>query len=129
MVPMKLLFPIVAAIFAVTLATPAMTQQSPTGQGRSSAGNQGMQHGSMTPAQMEYHTVMEKMNREMMEGMMDPDPGKSWLKQMIAHHQGAVEMSDIVLKHSKDQDILKEARKTKQQNQKDIGELQAELRK
>lgn len=84
---------------------------------------------NMNAAQQEFHTAMQKMNQEMMQGMMDPDPGKSWMKQMIAHHQGAVDMSEIVLKHSKDADVVKEARKTKEQNEKDMKELQAKLRK
>jgi uncharacterized protein (DUF305 family) len=61
--------------------------------------------------------------------MMDPDPGISWTKQMLAHHQGAVDMSDILLKYSKDPDIVKEGRKAKEQNEKDRRELQALLRK
>jgi uncharacterized protein (DUF305 family) len=72
---------------------------------------------------------MQKMNRDMMQGMMDPDPGTSWMKQMMARHQGAVDMSEIVLKHSKDADVIKEARKTREQNEKDRKELQTKLKK
>lgn len=75
---------------------------------------QGMQNMSgmqnMDPTQKEFMAAMDKMNKEMMQGMMDSDPGKSWMKQMIAHHQGAVDMSEIVLKHTKDADVIKEAR-------------------
>lgn len=98
-------------------------------QGQSMQGMQHMNMENMNPVQKEFHASMQKMNQEMMQGMMDSDPGKSWMKQMIAHHQGAVEMSEIVLKHTKDDDVRKEARKTKEQNEKDIKELQAELRK
>lgn len=97
--------------------------------GSSMGGMQSMNMANMNAAQKEYHQAMEKMNKDMMQGMMDPDPGKSWMKQMIAHHQGAVEMSEVALKHSKDDDVRKEARKTKEQNEKDMKELQAELRK
>ncbi|WP_410055152.1 DUF305 domain-containing protein [Microvirga sp. Mcv34] len=98
-------------------------------QGQSAQGMQGMTMQNMNQVQQEFHASMQKMNQEMMQGMMDPDPGKAWMKQMIAHHQGAVEMSEIVLKHSKDDDVVKEARKTKEQNEKDMKELQAELRR
>ncbi|WP_292511124.1 DUF305 domain-containing protein [Methylobacterium sp.] len=97
--------------------------------GSSMGGMQSMNMANMNAAQKEYQQAMEKMNKDMMQGMMDPDPGKSWMKQMIAHHQGAVDMSEVALKHSKDDDVRKEARKTKEQNEKDMKELQAELRK
>ena len=84
---------------------------------------------NMSPVQKEFHASMQKMNRQMMDGMMEEDPGKSWLKQMIAHHQGAVEMSEILLKYSKDDDVRREARKTKEENEKGIKDLQVELRK
>ena len=93
---------------------------------------QQMQHQNMenmNTVQKEFHASMQKMNQQMMEGMMEADPGKSWLKQMIAHHQGAVEMSEIVLKYSKDDDVRREARKTKEENEKGIKDLQVELRK
>ena len=50
----------------------------------------------MTPANKEYMQAMEKMNKEMMAAT-DQDPAKSFAKKMIAHHQGAIEMSQIAL--------------------------------
>lgn len=133
--------PLIAALLGVSLALPAcaqQTQSSPQGgsipgmQGHTMPGMQGhsmqgMQN--MGPAHQEFMASMDKMHQGMMQAMMDPDPGKSWMKQMIAHHQGAVEMSEIVLKHSKDSEVIKEARKTKEQNQKDMRMLQAKLGK
>ena len=128
------LSPMIAALVAAALAAPAVAQQAQTGQGGSMPGMQmqGMQPmnmDNMSAAQKEFHAAMQKINRDMMQGMMDPDPGTSWMKQMIAHHQGAVDMSEIVLKHSKDSNVMKEAQKTKEQNQKDLKELQAKLKK
>ena len=42
-----------------------------------------------------YTKSMEKMNADMKKGM-DPDPTKAWAKMMVAHHQGAIEMSQTV---------------------------------
>ena len=36
---------------------------------------------------------MDRMNQAMMQGMMDPDPAKAWMKSMAAYHRGAIEMS------------------------------------
>ena len=54
---------------------------------------------------------MEKMNADMKKGM-DPDPTKAWAKMMVAHHQGAIEMSQTVLKETKDPMIREMAEKT-----------------
>lgn len=71
---------------------------------------------SISPANAEdaamktYMQSMEKMNAEMQKGM-DPDPTKAWAKMMIAHHQGAIDMSEAVLKETKDPTIRKMAEK------------------
>lgn len=57
-----------------------------------------------------YMQSMEKMNADMQKGM-DPDPTKAWAKMMIAHHQGAIDMSEAVLKETKDQTIRQMAEK------------------
>jgi uncharacterized protein (DUF305 family) len=62
-------------------------------------------------------------------GVSDPDPAKSFAKKMIAHHQGAIEMSQIVLKNTKGQKITQMAKKMIPEQQKDIKELQAWLSK
>lgn len=48
-----------------------------------------------------YKPSMEKMDADMQKGM-DPDPTKAWVKMMIAHHQGAIDMNKVVLKETKD---------------------------
>lgn len=58
-----------------------------------------------------YMKSMEKMNVDMKKGM-DPDPTKAWAKMMVAHHQGAVDMAQIVLKETKDSTIREMAEKT-----------------
>ncbi len=68
-----------------------------------------------------YMKSMEKMDTDMKKGM-DPDPTKAWAKMMVAHHQGAIEMSQTVLKETKDPMIRAMAEKgikeqTKEQTQ------------
>ena len=57
-----------------------------------------------------YMKSMEKMSTDMKKGM-DPDPTKAWAKMMAAHHQGAIEMSQTVLKETKDPFIREMAQK------------------
>lgn len=61
-------------------------------------------------ADSEYKASMDKMNAAMMKGM-DPDPTKAWAKMMIAHHQGAIDMSKTVLNETKDPVIRRMAEK------------------
>lgn len=115
------------AAILLALGLPAFAQQ---GQSAPPSGStQGMAGHKMNPFQKDAMAVMDKMNKVMMDGMMDPDPAMAWMKSMAAHHQGAIDMSEVVLKHTKDADAAKEARKTVQQNEKDLKELQAEMKK
>lgn len=114
------------SIAAVTVAaTPALAQHSQMG-GMAMPGMQGMQN--MGPAQKELSAAMDRMNQAMMQGMMDPDPAKAWMKSMAAHHRGAIEMSQIIMRHTKNAEVLAEARKTVDDNQRALTELQAKMR-
>lgn len=130
----------IAIAAAVGLGAPVVAQQGQSqGQGghpghsmpgmQGMQGMQGMNMQNMSAAQKEYHAAMQKMNQGMMQGLMESDPGKAWLKMMDAHHQGAIEMSDIVIKHSKDQDIVAKARKTKEDTEKDRQEVKTVMQK
>lgn len=66
--------------------------------------------GQQSPANAAYMAATEKMNADMNKGM-DPDATKAWAKMMIAHHQGAIDMSETVLKETKDPTIRKMAEK------------------
>lgn len=110
---------------ATVAATPALAQHSQMG-GMAMPGMQGMQN--MGPAQKELSAAMDRMNQAMMQGMMDPDPAKAWMKSMAAHHRGAIEMSQIIMRHTKNAEVLAEARKTVDDNQRALTELQAKMR-
>lgn len=66
---------------------------------------------SANNANKEYTATMDHMNADMKKGM-DPDPTKAWAKMMAAHHEGAIEMSETVLKVTKDPFIREMAQKT-----------------
>jgi uncharacterized protein (DUF305 family) len=114
------------SIAAATVAgTPTLAQHSQMG-GMAMPGMQGMQN--MGPAQKELSAAMDRMNQAMMQGMMDPDPAKAWMKSMAAHHRGAIEMSQIIMRHTKNAEVLAEARKTVDDNQRALAGLQAKMR-
>lgn len=50
----------------------------------------------------EYMKAMDKMHKPMMEGITAQDPDVAFVKGMIPHHQGAIDMAKIELKYGKD---------------------------
>jgi uncharacterized protein (DUF305 family) len=57
--------------------------------------------------QVEYSRIMDAMHREMMNATTPgADDQVNFLKQMIPHHQGAIDMSESILKYTKDRRIV-----------------------
>lgn len=56
--------------------------------------------------QVEYSRIMDAMHREMMNVTLGNEDQVNFLKQMIPHHQGAIDMSESILKYSKDRRIV-----------------------
>ena len=64
-----------------------------------------------------------KMSQAMMAAA-GSDVGDNWAKKMIAHHQGAIDMSEAVLREDPKQDVAEMARMTIEKNRKDIADIQ-----
>jgi uncharacterized protein (DUF305 family) len=121
----------VAATLA--LALPVAAQSSMAGMSGKSMGDMKGMGGigemkSMTPTQHEMMTAMHKMNQNMM-AVKDKDPDHLFAKQMMAHHQGAVDMSEIELRMGHDEGAKAIARKTAAENRASIAEIEAWLAK
>ena len=69
----------------------------------------------------------QKMNDAMMAAV-GSDAGDSWAKKMIAHHQGAIDMSQAVLDQNPKPDVAQMARETIAKQQKDIADIQKLLK-
>ncbi|MCH5633813.1 DUF305 domain-containing protein [Pseudomonas syringae pv. syringae] len=74
----------------------------------------------------EYKQAMKKMNQGMMKAMTS-DASESWARMMVEHHQGALDMSRIVLKNTDDPMIKQMAEKTIKDQTEDISKLKAWL--
>ena len=122
---------LLALLLSASSVVPVMAQQGQSGSMSDMKGMdmKGMDMKNMGPMQKESMAAMDKMNKAMMEGMMDSNPDLAWLKSMAAHHQGAVDMSEIALKHIKDEDVRKEARKAMEENEKSIKEVNMKIKK
>ena len=67
---------------------------------------------------------------EMKDAMMaatGADTDQTRARKMIAHHQGALDMAQVVLRESQDADIRRMAQKTIEMQTADIAELRAWL--
>jgi hypothetical protein len=53
---------------------------------------------------------------------MDPDPTKAWVKMTIPDHQGLIDISQVLLKYSKDSEIRKMAEKSIDEQSKEINQ-------
>jgi uncharacterized protein (DUF305 family) len=127
------------AIAAVALATGAVAQQAPAGKAMPMQQGKGMQHDRMMmmdmdpsmmggPAGRDYMAAMQQMHQEMMR-MREKDPDRAFAQMMIAHHGGAIAMTEALMKHGKDAELKAMAKKSSDEQKKEIGELQDWLKR
>ena len=73
-----------------------------------------------------------RANAKMHEDMgktIDPDPDVAFMQGMIPHHEGAVEMAEIVLKHGKDPETRALAQQIIDSQRKEIAQMREWLEK
>lgn len=75
-----------------------------------------------------YGAAMDRMHGPMMQGIANADPDAAFVLGMIPHHQGAVDMAEIVLKFGKDSRNQHFAREIIDTQRREIGEMRAWLK-
>jgi uncharacterized protein (DUF305 family) len=105
---------------------PMMEQMDP-------AAMQRMMH-DMIPAAADPAPIKEfkEAHITMMKNMHQPftgNPDVDFRVHMIPHHQGAIDMAKVALKHANDADTKKMAQKIIDDQEKEIAEMQAWLKK
>jgi hypothetical protein len=114
---------ILAAGFVMGLAGLAMGQ----GHGHSHSGH-GARAGAppRTPATREFKAAHEQMMRNMAVPYTG-DPDLDFRIQMIPHHQGAIDMARVAMRHAKDPWTRQLAEAVIVEQQREIAEMQAWL--
>lgn len=75
---------------------------------------------TLSPSQEAYSVAMDAMHDPMMEGVMEVDPDIAFIKGMIPHHQGAIDMARIVIQYGKDPEVRKLAEQVIDAQEKEI---------
>ena len=76
-----------------------------------------------------YMAAMDAMHGPMMQALQDSDADAAFVKGMIPHHQGAIDMAKVVLQHGKDEQAKKWANDVIREQQREIAEMQEWLKK
>ncbi len=123
---------ILAAIAALSVGAATASAQSNQGAMKgmdhsAMPGMKGMKGDHNMMAMNDYMAAMKKMDQAMMSAK-GSTPDATFARQMIAHHQGAIDMAQIQLRHGNDADAKKIAQKTLDENTKSKAELEAWLK-
>jgi len=81
-----------------------------------------------TPAIKGYRQANEKMHRDM-DIPYSGDPDVDFVRSMIPHHQGAIDMAKVALQTAKDDQIRKWATDVVREQEREIAEMRAWLEK
>ncbi|MES1770939.1 DUF305 domain-containing protein [Klebsiella pneumoniae] len=87
------------------------------------------QPATMTEAGQAYMNGMQTMHDDMMKGIMAADADEAFVRGMIAHHQGAVDMAKIQLKYGKDAEMRQLAEDIIKAQEQEIKQMQSWLEK
>jgi uncharacterized protein (DUF305 family) len=122
MLRMIVLLPLVA------LPTLALAQASSHGGHSGHAGTGNAKPVADTPATRAYRDANAKMHRDM-DIPYSGDAEIDFVRGMIPHHQGAIAMAKIALDHAQDEQIRKWATDVIREQEREIAEMQAWLKK
>ena len=82
----------------------------------------------MPAATAAYMAAMSKMDAPMMQAMQAADPDVAFVKGMIPHHQGAIDMAKVELQYGHDETVKAWANQIIAAQEREIAEMQEWLR-
>jgi uncharacterized protein (DUF305 family) len=119
---MKILF----ALALAAMPAPALAQGAQHG-GHAGHGTPAAAQAD-APATQAFRAANATMHKDM-DITFSNDPDVDFVRSMIPHHQGAIDMARVVLQHGKDEQARKWARDVIREQEREIAEMQAWLKK
>lgn len=98
-------------------------EEGPSANNQTAGMNEGMEN-SMAADPSNPYGEAEMQMHERMTAAVGTDVSDTWVKKMIEHHRGAVEMSNIALQQGVEGRVAEMARTTVTEQTKEIGELE-----
>ena len=84
----------------------------------------GMSTDATSPSTEGYKAAMDKMHADMMASEYTGNADVDFVKGMIPHHQGAIDMAKVVLQYGKDDKVKSWANQIIAAQEKEIAEMQ-----
>ncbi|ANL31919.1 hypothetical protein AMC90_PD00894 (plasmid) [Rhizobium phaseoli] len=106
-----------------TMAYPEKCKSQGMDMSKMDMSSAGMPMGEMTDYQKASMEGMKDMHMNMMQGMMKKDADLSFVCGMIAHHMGAISMSEVELKYGDNDEAKQMAQKVIEAQKKEIEEM------
>ncbi|MBX4958440.1 CopM family metallochaperone [Rhizobium lentis] len=106
-----------------TMAYPEKCKSQGMDMSKADMSMNGMPTGEMTDYQKASMNGMKDMHMNMMQGMMKKDADVSFVCGMIAHHMGAISMSEVELEYGDNDEAKQMAKKVIEAQKKEIEEM------
>ncbi|GLS14755.1 MULTISPECIES: CopM family metallochaperone [Hydrogenophaga] len=113
---------LVAAVLLTVHGAAAWAQTDHAGHGAPAAAAQ-----KAAPSSQEFQAANDRMHRDMGVALTG-DADRDFLAGMIPHHQGAIDMAEVVLRHGKDARVRQLAEEIIRAQKAEIAQMQAWLR-
>lgn len=98
-----------------------------TERGDDTANEERIENASLAEVANPFADAEQQMSEKMMSAV-GSDVGDNWARKMIAHHEGAIDMSQIVLDRNPKPDVAEMARSNIEKQRKDIEDIRKLLK-